>query len=109
MPSSVARSTVPCRRENEIVPSHDPAVATGRHEQSGELLRDLLRFDTTNPPGDEAACIEWIADLFDVYGIDYTTYARDPDRPGIVGRVSGGDADQLLLYGHVDIVPAEGE
>ena len=94
---------------NEIAPHHDPAVATDRHEQPVELLRDLLRFDTTNPPGDEAACIEWIADLFDVYGIDYTTYARDPDRPVIIGRVSGGDADPLLLYGHVDVVPAEGE
>ena len=93
---------------NEIAPPHDPPVTTDRHEQPVELLRDLLRFDTTNPPGNEAACIAWIADLCDAYGVDYTTYARDPDRPVIVSRVSGGDADSLLLYGHVDVVPAEG-
>ena len=83
----------------------DPHVSTTRHEQPAELLQDLIRFETVNPPGDERACIEWIGDLLDEYGIEYDTYARDPDRPNLLGRVPGGDAPPLLLYGHVDVVP----
>lgn len=86
-----------------------PAVTTDRHEAPIELLRDLIRFDTTNPPGNERACIKWIAKLLDAYGVDYETYAADPDRPVLVGRIDGGDAPSLLLYGHVDVVPAEGD
>lgn len=86
-----------------------PAVTTDRHETPVELLRDLIRFDTTNPPGNERACIEWVADLLDAYGVDHETYADDPDRPVLVGRLDGGDASPLLLYGHVDVVPAESE
>jgi len=26
-----------------------------------ELLQRLIRFDTTNPPGNERECVEWIA------------------------------------------------
>lgn len=92
----------------ESARTHDPAVGTDRHEQPVELLQDLLRFETTNPPGDERPCIEWIAELFEAYGIEYDTYARNPERPTIVGRLSGGKRDPLLLYGHVDVVPAEG-
>lgn len=86
-----------------------PAVSTDRHESPVELLRDLIRFDTTNPPGDERACVEWIAELLDAYEIDHETYAADPERPVLVGRIAGGDAPPLLLYGHVDVVPTEGD
>jgi acetylornithine deacetylase/succinyl-diaminopimelate desuccinylase-like protein len=36
--------------------------------------------------------------------------ARDPERPNLVARVDGrGEAPPLLLYGHVDVVPARAE
>lgn len=39
-----------------------------------ELLRDLSRLDTTNPPGDEAACVTFVGRLRE-HGIEA---ARDP-------------------------------
>lgn len=84
---------------------HDPPVETDYHERPVELLQELIRFETVNPPGDEKPCIDWIGDLCDAYGIEYDTYARDPDRPNLLARVPGGDAPPLLLYGHVDVVP----
>lgn len=83
----------------------DPVVSTDAHEDPVELLRDLIRFETVNPPGNEKPCIEWVGDLLDAYGIEYDTYARDPDRPNLFATVEGGDAPPLLLYGHVDVVP----
>ena len=75
-----------------------------------EILRALIRFDTSNPPGQERACLEWVAELLAGAGIDSSIHARDPARPNLVARVAGtGDAPPLLLYGHVDVVPVSGQ
>ena len=80
------------------------------HERPAELLQRLIRFDTTNPPGAERECVEWIASLLRAAGIEPTLVARDPDRPTLVARLSGrGSAPAFLMQGHVDVVPAEGE
>lgn len=89
--------------------AHDPPVSTDVHEQPVELLRELIRFETVNPPGNECACIEWVAELLDAYGVAYETYARDPDRPNLHATLSGEGGPPLLLYGHVDVVPVTGQ
>ena len=74
-------------------------------QRPDELLQELIRFDTTNPPGNEAACVSYIAELCQSLGIETSTYAKDPDRPNLVARIKGeGNAAPLLLYGHVDVV-----
>ncbi len=79
--------------------------ATTIYQRPGELLQNLIRFDTTNPPGNEADCIAYIAELCHSLGIETKTYAKDPKRPNLVARIAGrGDAEPLLLYGHVDVV-----
>jgi len=30
------------------------------HERPAELLAQLLRFDTSNPPGSERECVAWV-------------------------------------------------
>lgn len=82
-----------------------PPVTDDIHERPVELLQHLVRFDTTNPPGAERDCVEWVGDLLDAYGVDYDLYADDADRPNLVARLEGGDAPGLMLYGHVDVVP----
>jgi len=73
-----------------------------------ELLRDLIRFDTSNPPGSERECIEFIGTLLEQAGIEHRYVALETDRPNLVARVRGrGTAPPLLLYGHVDVVPAD--
>jgi acetylornithine deacetylase/succinyl-diaminopimelate desuccinylase-like protein len=74
------------------------------------LLRDLIRFDTTNPPGNERACISYIEDLLGGAGVETTIRARDPERPNLVARLPGrGAAPPLLLHGHVDVVTTAGQ
>lgn len=73
-----------------------------------ELLQALLRFDTSSPPGNERACVEFAGALLEQAGIDHRYIALEPARPNLVARVAGrGDAPPLLLYGHVDVVPAD--
>ncbi len=78
---------------------------TPLYERPLELLQHLIRFDTTNPPGNERPCIEYIAGLLKEAGIPTTLVARRPDRPNLIARIPGrGQAPPLLLYGHVDVV-----
>jgi acetylornithine deacetylase/succinyl-diaminopimelate desuccinylase-like protein len=84
----------------------EPAI----HTRPAELLRDLIRFDTTNPPGNEGACIAYIEGLLTDAGIESTIKARDPQRPNLVARLPGrGAAPPLLLQGHVDVVTTAGQ
>ncbi len=80
------------------------------YEHPAELLQNLIRFDTTNPPGNERGCIEYINGLLKDAGIETTLVARTPDRPNILARLKGvGNAPPLLLYGHVDVVTTTGQ
>ncbi len=75
-----------------------------------ELLQQLLRFDTSNPPGGERECIAWIASLLQGLGCEVRILARDPERPNLIARLPGrGQSAPLLLQGHVDVVAARGE
>jgi len=80
------------------------------HLRPAELLQRLIRFKTVNPPGDEEECIRYVAGLLGEYGIESQLFAKVPGRPSLVARVKGeGSAPPLLLYGHVDVVPAPDE
>jgi len=73
-----------------------------------ELLRALLRFDTSNPPGDEAECVAYLADWLAEAGLDPEVLAPAPGRANLVVRLQGlVDEPPLLLNGHVDVVAAE--
>jgi acetylornithine deacetylase/succinyl-diaminopimelate desuccinylase-like protein len=70
-----------------------------------ELAQNLLRFDTTNPPGNEAECISYVEGLLKDAGLETTIVARDPNRPNLIARLKGrGEAPAILLHGHVDVV-----
>lgn len=74
-------------------------------ERPVELLQNLIRFDTTNPPGNEADCVAYIKNLLVGAGFDTILLAKDPNRPNLIARLKGrGEAPPLLLYGHVDVV-----
>ncbi len=73
------------------------------------LLQKLIQFDTTNPPGNERACISFLRDLLEEAGCRTTLLARDLERPNLLARCKGrGAAPPLLLQGHIDVVPAAG-
>src|SRR5579884_941105 len=98
LPSSML--TVNVRSQTHPVGPVDPA----------DLLQDLIRFDTSNPPGNERPCLEFVASALAEAAIESRFIAKEPDRPNLIARVRGaGEASPLLLYGHVDVVPARPE
>jgi acetylornithine deacetylase/succinyl-diaminopimelate desuccinylase-like protein len=70
-------------------------------------LQDLLRFDTTNPPGNEILCAEYIAGVLKREGLDANVTASEPGRGNVTALLQGGDQPTLMLLGHTDVVAAE--
>lgn len=75
-----------------------------------QIARQLIQFDTTNPPGNERACIDYIAGLLGDAGLVPRIVARDPQRPNLIARVEGDHpSGGVLMHGHVDVVPTAGQ
>ncbi|HQK14578.1 MAG TPA: M20/M25/M40 family metallo-hydrolase [Anaerolineae bacterium] len=70
-----------------------------------ELLQTLVRFDTTNPPGNEATCIAYLNDLFKQAGFATTVLGKTAERTNLITRLPGrGEAPPVIWQAHVDVV-----
>lgn len=79
-------------------------------DEAVRYLRDLIRFDTTNPPGNEMPAIEYIAGILRHEGYEPRLIESAPGRGNLVVRYHGsGELPPLLLYAHIDVVTAEAE
>ena len=70
------------------------------------LTRDLVRFDTINPPGEERVCAHHIGGMLEASGfrVDYHEFADQ--RTSLVARLDGsGDGPPICFTGHIDVVP----
>ena len=82
------------------------ASAVSARPDVATLLQSLIRFDTTNPPGNERECAVFCRDVLGEVGISAELMGDDPDRVNVISRLRGsGKAPPILLYGHIDVVP----
>jgi len=73
-----------------------------------QLLQELLRFNTVNPPGNERPAQEHLAALLRDAGFEVELIGRTEERPNLVARLRGtGDGPTLCLLSHVDTVLAD--
>ena len=73
-----------------------------------ELLQELIRIDTTNPPGNETAAAEVLRAYLEDSGAEVELYPRIPERANLVARIPGrGDGPTLLFLSHTDVVLAD--
>ena len=84
------------------------AVAEGAlGTRAVELLSELLRLDTVNPPGNENRVQEPLAQKLRDAGFEITLLEAEPGRPNLIADLAGESEGQTLcLLGHVDTVPA---
>lgn len=78
-----------------------------------EILRDLIRIDTTNDGTDagpgEADAAEYVESSLREAGLEVERFSTTSSRrQGVVARIAGTDPSRprLLLHGHLDVVPA---
>jgi acetylornithine deacetylase/succinyl-diaminopimelate desuccinylase-like protein len=71
-------------------------------------LTDLIRIDTTNPPGNELAAANYIAGVLRKETINAEVLELAPGRGAVVARLQAGPLPDpsraLLLVGHLDVV-----
>ena len=73
-------------------------------------LQRMIRFDTTNPPGDELALVQDLAGALESEGLAPQALESTPGRGNLVVRLKGDGSERpLLLLSHLDVVPAEPE
>jgi acetylornithine deacetylase/succinyl-diaminopimelate desuccinylase-like protein len=83
-------------------------AASSLRGEAIELFRDLLRVDTSNPPGCETAAAVVLKRYLEGAGLEPQLVAREPDRANLIARIPGtGDGPSLALLGHTDVVPAD--
>jgi acetylornithine deacetylase/succinyl-diaminopimelate desuccinylase-like protein len=87
----------------------DASGALAREAQG--WLEELLKINTSNPPGNEQAAAKYIAEILEKEGITYEILDLVPGRSALVARLrSAAVADPsraLLLVAHMDVVPVE--
>lgn len=73
-----------------------------------ELLRTLVRFDTSNPPGsNEESAQEWVAETLSDLGLTVDVFDVYPGRPNVVGVLKGtGGGRSVILNAHIDVAEA---
>jgi acetylornithine deacetylase/succinyl-diaminopimelate desuccinylase-like protein len=92
-----------------------PGTAAGIDWEAAErdavtLLQQLIRIDTSNPPGNELEAANFLATVFEKAGIEARVHESEPGRASVQARLPGtGGARPLLLLNHLDVVAALAE
>jgi acetylornithine deacetylase/succinyl-diaminopimelate desuccinylase-like protein len=76
-------------------------------QETTDLLSQLIRIDTTNPPGNETKAANYLAAVLSQEGINSEIHEPLPKRGSLITRLKGtGEKPRLLLLSHLDVVAA---
>lgn len=82
-----------------------PAAAS---DEVLEILQDLIRIDTSNPPGNETVAARFVQQILAQEGVESEIIEAVPGRGNLIARLPGdGSGESLILLGHLDVVPAD--
>lgn len=76
-------------------------------EEVTDLLIDLIRINTTNPPGNETEAVKFLKRNMESEGFSCEVFESAPGRGSLITRLKGtGEGPSLLLLSHLDVVAA---
>jgi len=71
-------------------------------------LQAIIRFDTTNPPGNELPLARYLESALTAEGIEVTVLEMEKNRAQVISRIRGsGAARPVILLAHMDVVGVE--
>ncbi len=84
-----------------------PQILNSVKQEVTQLLRELIRIDTTNPPGNETQAATYLAQYLANEGFKTEIIESAPGRGSVITRLKGtGEKPSLLLLSHLDVVAA---
>lgn len=79
-------------------------------DEAIDHLVELVKIDSSNPPGNETEVARYLERVLDSEGIASEMYALDPDRANLVARYKGnGSRRPILIMGHTDVVGVQAD
>ena len=93
----------------QTTPAHASTASTSSlADDARRLCQALLRMDTTNPPGNERICADYLAASLAEVGYKPELLEAAPGRTNLVVRHRGtGAKPPILLTAHLDVVEAD--
>jgi acetylornithine deacetylase/succinyl-diaminopimelate desuccinylase-like protein len=80
----------------------------GVRDEAVEILRNYIRINTTNPPGNELEAARFLEGIVRKEGIETTVYESAPGRANLMAVCPGKKQRKpLILLHHMDVVPVE--
>jgi acetylornithine deacetylase/succinyl-diaminopimelate desuccinylase-like protein len=77
-------------------------------DRTRQYLVDLIKLDTSNPPGSESRVADYLKQVADSHAISCEVLGDDPKRKNFIARLHGnGKGRPLLLMAHSDVAPVE--
>jgi acetylornithine deacetylase/succinyl-diaminopimelate desuccinylase-like protein len=77
-------------------------------DEAVKFLGELVKIDSSNPPGNETRAAEYIKSVLEAEGIPAQIHESAPGRGNLVARLKGnGKRKPLLLMAHLDVVGVE--
>lgn len=73
-------------------------------EEIVQIVCDLVRQNTVNPPGNEHLCKESVTRCMQSLGMEVSFYEKEPGRTNVVGRIGRG-SKSIGFVSHMDVVP----
>jgi acetylornithine deacetylase/succinyl-diaminopimelate desuccinylase-like protein len=72
--------------------------------------QSIVRINTSSPPGNETAVVNYLREVLDREGISFKVLAQEPGRANLVARLKGnGNKRPILIMGHTDTVGVQPE
>jgi len=72
-----------------------------------KILSDLIRIDTSNPPGNETKAAEYLYKLMEKEGIEGEIVESAENRGNLIVKLQGKNPGKnIMLLSHLDVVPA---
>lgn len=79
-------------------------------EESLQHLVELIKINTSNPPGNESLAANYLKAVLAAEGIESQLYSRESGRANLVARIKGnGSKRPILVMGHTDVVGVQAD
>lgn len=77
-----------------------------RKDELLKLVSELIQIKSENPTGSQRVVVDYVEQYLSRFGISYQELGSNPEFPCIVAEIGSDGGFEMIMNGHVDVVPA---